>query len=97
MSDPIETNEPKRGPMRFRRSNAPRMQPDSARRQGEITRLAFQCLGRDTAITFLNSENAELGGRPLDLATASAGGFATVEAALGRLPLPASTQQQSSK
>lgn len=85
MSDPAETVSPKRGAMRFRRSNAPRLQPDSARRQGEITQLAFQLLGRDRAIEFLNGDNAELGARPLDLATASATGSATVEAALGRL------------
>lgn len=85
MSEPGETDAPKRGAMRFRRSNAPRLEPDSARRQGEITRLAFELLGRDEAIGFLNSDNAELGARPLDLATTSAAGCATVEAALGRL------------
>ena len=61
------------------------MEPDSARRQGDITRLAFQLLGREQAIAFLNGANAELGARPLDLATASALGCASVEAALGRL------------
>jgi uncharacterized protein (DUF2384 family) len=76
---------PKRGAMRFRRANSPRLDSDSVRRQGEITRLAFHLLGRDGAIDFLNNEHAELGARPLDLATASAAGCATVEAALGRL------------
>jgi uncharacterized protein (DUF2384 family) len=85
MSDTIEPAAPKRGPMRFRRSNAPRLAPDSARRQGEITQLAFRLLGREQAIDFLNSDNAELGARPLDLATGSAIGSATVEAAIGRL------------
>lgn len=75
----------KRGAMRFRKSNTVRMEPDSARRQGDITRLAFQLLGRDQAMAFLNSDNAELGARPLDLATASADGSASVEAALGRM------------
>jgi uncharacterized protein (DUF2384 family) len=76
---------PKRGAMRFRRANSPRLDSDSARRQGEITQLAFHLLGREGAIDFLNSEHPELGARPLDLATASAAGCATVEAALGRL------------
>ncbi|HYD25002.1 MAG TPA: antitoxin Xre/MbcA/ParS toxin-binding domain-containing protein [Croceibacterium sp.] len=71
--------------MRFRKSHAPRLAPDSARRQGEITRLAFHVLGRDAAISFLNSDHAELGARPLDLAVASAAGCASVEAALGRI------------
>lgn len=85
MSDPVEPAAPKRSPMRFRRSNAPQLSAEDARRQGEITRLAFHVLGRDGAIDFLNSDNAELGARPLDLATASAAGCAAVEAALGRL------------
>ena len=85
VTDPVEPIAPKRGPTRFRRSKGPGLQPDDARRQGEITRLAFQLLGRDGAIDFLNSDNAELGARPLDLATASAAGCASVEAALGRL------------
>lgn len=85
MSGPAEPDAPKRPNMRFRRSSAPRLESDSARRQGEITRLAFHLLGRERAIDFLNSDSTELGARPLDLATASAAGCATVEAALGRL------------
>lgn len=75
--------------MRFRRANTPRLEPEGARRQGDITRLAFHLLGRDGAIAFLNNDNAELGGRPLDLATASVEGFASVDAALGRMTLRA--------
>lgn len=71
--------------MRFRKSNAERLAPDIARRQGDITRLAFTLLGREAAIEFLNSENAELGARPLDLAIASESGWAHVEAKLGRM------------
>jgi uncharacterized protein (DUF2384 family) len=71
--------------MKFRRSNSERLAPDSARRQGNITTLALTLLGRETAIEFLNSENAELGARPLDLAIASEGGCARVEAELGRM------------
>ena len=71
--------------MRFRKSNAERLAPDSARRQGDITRLAFTLLGREAAIEFLNNENTELGARPLDLAIASESGCAVVEAELGRM------------
>jgi hypothetical protein len=85
LTEDTESEPPKRPSMRFRRSNATRMEPDSARRQGEITRLAFQLLGREQAIAFLNSANAELGARPLDLATASAHGCASVEAVLSGL------------
>lgn len=86
MSGPDEADTPKRAPMRFRRSNAPRLEAESARRQGDIARLAFHRLGREEAMQFLNSDNAELGARPLDLATSSADGFASVEAALELLP-----------
>ena len=87
MTDVPAPDAPKRGAMRFRRSNAPRLDSESARRQGAITLLAFHLLGREGAIDFLNTENAELGARPLDLAIASAEGCASVEAALGRLTL----------
>jgi hypothetical protein len=75
------------GMMHFRRSsrNLPRMPKDSAERQGNITRLAFSLLGgRDGAIAFLNGTDEELGGRPIDLATASADGYAGVERAIRR-------------
>lgn len=71
--------------MRFRRTNAQRLPPADARRQGEITQLAFLVLGRDAAIAFLNTEHAGLGGRPLDLAIASDEGRNSVEAEIGRL------------
>ena len=87
MTEAVSPAPPKRGAMRFRRSNTPRLAPESARRQGEITLLAFHLLGREGAIDFLNSDNAELGARPLDLAIASAAGCASVEAVLGRLTL----------
>lgn len=63
---------------------------DHAARQGEITRLAFLLLGRERAITFLNTDHAALGGRPLALATASPAGHASVEAELGRMTCRAS-------
>ena len=58
---------------------------DQAARQGEITTLAFQILGRDHAIAFLNTENSLLGGRPIELATESAAGMQHVRAELGRM------------
>jgi hypothetical protein len=54
-------------------------------RQGEISRLAFQVLGREGAISFLNSHNAILGERPLALATGSVSGCKSVEDELSRL------------
>jgi hypothetical protein len=38
--------------------------------------------GRDAAIAFLNTENPDLGGRPLALATASAEGYEQVATAI---------------
>lgn len=62
----------------FRRYVRP-LSSDHARRQGDISRLAFQLMGgRDPAIAFLNGENEGLGGRPLVVATASAKGYARV-------------------
>jgi uncharacterized protein (DUF2384 family) len=71
--------------MRFRKSGAPRLAPDDARRQGAISRLAFELLGRERAIAFLNTAHVGLGGRPLDLATGGEDGRARVEAELGRM------------
>lgn len=73
--------------MNFRKAQAPRISQAEARRQGAITRLAFQLLGRERAISFLNGENASLGGRPLDLALSSDEGCAGVEAELARIAL----------
>ena len=68
---------------RFRSAaSAPRLDPASAARQGSITRLAFELLGKDQAIAFLNTEHTALGGRPLDLATLSDQGRTAVEAEL---------------
>ena len=56
---------------------------DDARRQGDISSLAYLTMGgRDAAEAFLNAENPTLGGRPLALATASAEGYARVAAAI---------------
>lgn len=56
---------------------------DDAQRQGDISQLAFLTMGgRDPAIAFLNNENADLGGRPLAIATASAEGYEQVATAI---------------
>lgn len=60
------------------------LSPDQARRQSQITNAAFLALGQAKAIAFLNSHDEGLGGRPLDLAVASAEGLAAVEARLHR-------------
>jgi len=62
-----------------------RMPDEQAARQGDITRLAFQILGKDEAIAFLNTDHPLLGGRPLALATESAPGQRRVEAELASL------------
>lgn len=66
----------------------PRTNPiprDHAARQGAISQIAFLLLGREAAIAFLNTAHEGLGGRPLELATASAAGRAEVEAELARM------------
>ncbi len=66
----------------FRKNRTP-LPPGDAKRQGDISQLAFLTMGgRDPAVEFLNSDNAALGGRPLALATASAEGYEQVAAAI---------------
>jgi len=66
----------------FRQKRTP-LPLDDARRQGDISQLAFLTMGgRDPAIAFLNTENAELGGRPLAVATASDTGYEQVATAI---------------
>jgi uncharacterized protein (DUF2384 family) len=71
--------------MKFRKSNYTRLDPASARRQGDMTRLALVLLGREDAITFMNTQNAALGARPIDLVVESEAGRILVEGELGRL------------
>ena len=85
MSDAAPDPASRSGVMRFRKTQHARLAPDKARRQGEITQLAFLLLGRDAAIAFLNTEHPGLGGRPLDLATDSDEGRNSVEAEIGLL------------
>lgn len=73
----------KRRPNSFFRRNRVSFALEDARRQGDISQLAFLLLGgRDAAIAFLNAENDELGGRPIALATASAEGYEHVAATI---------------
>ena len=67
---------------RFRRSvPRSRMPAPQARRQGDIVTFAFTTLGgRDAALAFLNSHNASLDARPLDVASESDAGFERVRA-----------------
>jgi uncharacterized protein (DUF2384 family) len=75
-----------RGQFRSRQNSLPRLTPEQAARQGRISRLAFETLGRpDAVIAFLNGHDPALDGRPIDLAVASAEGMLKVEAALGAL------------
>lgn len=69
---------------RFRsRSATPRLPADVADRQGRIASLAWAKLGgRDAAISFLNTHDDALGGRPLDIAVASSDGFDTIAQAI---------------
>ena len=65
-----------------------RMDPAQAMRQGEAARRAFAVLGdRDSALSFLNGEHSALGGRPIDLAIASADGLESVLRHLASAPL----------
>jgi hypothetical protein len=86
MSEEATSPQPRAGSMRrWRQSaNAVRLPKEQTERQGAITHLAFQLLGRDAALDFLNGEHIELGGRPLDLAMASADGFVAVELIMRR-------------
>jgi hypothetical protein len=66
-----------------------RISPERARRQGLITHLAFVLLGHEEAIRFLNTHNASMGARPLDLAIGDPTGYAIVENAVRLLARPA--------
>lgn len=69
---------PRRNPFR-NKFTAVRLPPDAVERQSRITLLAWNLMGADAAIAFLNNHDDRLNGRPLDLAVASATGFEAVE------------------
>lgn len=58
------------------------MSKDEAAREGRIIRLAMDHLGVTAAREFLNTPDPQLGGRPLQLATASRAGADAVERAV---------------
>lgn len=71
-----------RPPKRY--AGAQPLDKEETRRRGLAVR--FASLAHDSteaAMAFLNDHNPQLGGRPLDLATASDAGLTAVKAALG--------------
>jgi hypothetical protein len=59
------------------------LDPEQRERRGHVVRTAIASHATPgEAIAFLNTHSVELGGRPLDVATASADGLAAVEQAL---------------
>lgn len=69
---------PNRKPFR-KKFTTVRLAPEAVERQSRITMLAWNALGSQAAIEFLNNYSEPLEGRPLDLAVASADGYAAVE------------------
>lgn len=59
------------------------MQPEAATRQGRAATVAWEAFGdRDAAVAYLNNRDDTLGGRPIDIAIASAHGLVAVEASI---------------
>ena len=81
---PVETTNGEQPKAKFFRKKftAVRLPADSAARQGRVATFAFEKLGREGATEFLNTFDEALGGRPLDLAVASADGLRAVEEAI---------------
>jgi len=70
-------------------SSVPRLAPDITARHGKAASLAFAAFGEaGSALTFLNSHNEALGGRPLDIAGASEQGLVAVQTELSERRLP---------
>lgn len=80
-TEPAEGDAPKAKFFR-KKFTAVRLPADSAARQGQVATMAFLKLGREEATAFLNTYDEALGGRPLDLAVASAEGLRAVEEAI---------------
>ena len=69
-----------------RRTARVAMPVEAATRQGRVATLAWEAFGNgEAARAFLNTHDAELGARPIDLATESAAGLTTVEATIAAL------------
>jgi hypothetical protein len=61
----------------------PKLSPEEAERQGRAARAAWETFPEPgAAVAFLNSFDDTLGGRPIDLAIASAAGLLAVEQAI---------------
>lgn len=97
MSDtPKATSGSGRGASHWRsKSKSQPLDDDRALRQGRISHCAFDALGREHAIAFLNTDNTRLGGQPLGIATASVAGEEMVVREIERLrsalPAPPTT------
>ena len=66
-----------------KRRSGPVLSRDEAQRQGQAVRSAAAALpDMDSVRLFLNSPHEGLGGRPIDLALASAAGLEAVETAI---------------
>lgn len=70
------------------RLSASQLSPQALERQSRIALLAWNLLGGDAAIAFLNTYNPALEARPLDLAIDSAAGCEAVEHALSSTASP---------
>lgn len=81
MTDEAQAPEARARTRPFRRPyNAVRLAPDAAVRQGRAATLAWEKFRDSAAVAaFLNTHDAELGARPIDLAVASASGLEAVE------------------
>jgi hypothetical protein len=68
---------------RFRKHDAPRLSPEQAERQGLAARTAWETFTEPgAAVAFLNGFDERLGGRPIDVAIASAAGLSAVKQAI---------------
>ena len=76
---------------------ASRLSGEETEREGRIVRIAFARLGSEAARVFLNTPHDALGGRPLELATASAAGAQAVERAIEAMPSIAAVPPQRSE
>lgn len=67
----------------FKNKNVVRLSNEQAERQGRAARLACETFPQaGAAMSFLNDFDTRLGGRPIDLAVASAEGLRAVEQAI---------------
>lgn len=66
-----------------KRYDVVRLTPEEAARQGRAAKLAFEHMPQPgVAVAFLNTHHDGLGGRPIDLAVASAEGLEAVVAVI---------------